>query len=172
MQSRLRALLLMTFTCAACGRTSTPTSAPGSLTLASAGQVEDSVRAFMQTVAHDVTQEGPTGWSKYFADTAAFFMAVDGHMVFPSGAAAAAGIEEVALQLKHIELVWGDDLRIDPLTPELAVVASSFHEVQVHADGKRGEEAGFFTGIAEHRQGRWQLRNAHWSDAVPPAAEH
>jgi hypothetical protein len=140
--------------------------------VASAGQVEDSVRAFMQTVAHDITQEGPTGWSKYFADTAAFFMAVDGHMVFPSGAAAAAGIEEVALQLKHIELAWGDDLRIDPLTPELAVVASSFHEVQVHADGKRGEEAGFFTGIAEHRQGRWQLRNAHWSDAVPPAAEH
>jgi hypothetical protein len=92
-------------------------------------------------------------------------------MVFPTSEAATAGIQEVALQLKHIELAWGDDLRIDPLTPDLAVVASPFHEVQVHADGKRSEEAGFFTGVAERRQGRWQLRDAHWSVAAP-AAKH
>jgi hypothetical protein len=168
MRTHPGAALVAAFTLAACDRAPTPASSAGSLTAASAAQVADSVRAFMQTVAHGVTQDGPAGWRKYFADTDAFFMAVDGHMVFPTSAAATAGIQEVALQFKQIELDWGAELRVDPLTPVLAVVASPFHEVQVHADGKRGEEAGFFTGVAEYRNQRWQLRDAHWSLAVPP----
>ncbi len=29
--------------------------------------------------------------------------------------------------------------------------------------GQRVEESGFFTGLAELRNGRWQFRDAHWS---------
>ncbi|MGB7623480.1 MAG: hypothetical protein WBN92_14110, partial [Terriglobia bacterium] len=65
-------------------------------------------------------------------------------------------------------LNWGEDLRVDPLTPDLAVVAASYHEVLVNTAGRRVEETGFFTGTAEYRDGRWQLRNAHWSVAAPP----
>ena len=52
--------------------------------------------------------------------------------------------------------------------PDLAVVAVSYKEVRVNIIGLRVEDAGFFTGIAEYRNGRWQLRDAHWSVAAPP----
>lgn len=154
------ALLLATLACAGCNRHQV-----GSDTAA----VEGGVRAFMRTVAHDVTQEGPVAWSGHFADSPAFFMAVNGQMAFPSGAAAMAAIPNVALTIKHIELQWGDDLRVDVLTPVFAVVAAPYREIQVDAAGHRVEEKGFFTGVVECRDGRWQFRDAHWSSAPPPA---
>jgi hypothetical protein len=121
----------------------------------------------MSTVAHDVTQDGPIAWRKHFADSPAFFMAADGHLNFPDGASATAGIQDLAHAIKHIELQWGNDLRVDPLTANLAVVAASYHEVLVLAAGRRIDAKGFFTATAENRQGRWQFRNAHWSSAAP-----
>ena len=98
-------------------------------------------------------------------------MAANGRMVFPDSAAATKGIHNLALDIKQIELVWGNDLRVDPLMPDLAGVAATYHEVRVNTSGLRVEEAGFFTGIVEHRDGRWQLRDCHWSVAAPlPAA--
>jgi len=134
--------------------------------------VEREVRAYAQTVAHDVTQEGPAAWRRHFAESPAFFMAVDGRLVFPDSAAATAGIQDLTRTLKHIELQWGDDLRVDPLTPDLAVMAASWHEVLVDSAGKSVNANGFFTGLAEQRSGRWQFRNVHWSSAGPPAAVH
>jgi hypothetical protein len=40
--------------------------------------------------------------------------------------------------------------------------------VIVEASGRRVDERGYFTGVAEKRGDHWQLRNAHWS--VAPAA--
>ena len=80
-----------------------------------------------------------------------FFMAADGHMAFPNHAAAMAAIPELVRTIKQIELRWGDDLRVDPLTPDLAAVGTSYHEVRVSPDGHRVEEDGFFTGIAERK---------------------
>jgi len=95
-------------------------------------------------------------------------MAVDGQVAFADGASAASGIPQVARQFQHIELDWGSDLRVDPLTPQLAVVGAHWHEVQINAAGKRAEESGYFSGVAELRDGRWQFRDAHWSEAAPP----
>jgi len=130
-------------------------------------KVEDNVRAFMRTVAHDITQDGPAAWRRHFADSPAFFMAVDGHLQFPNSAAATSGIQDFARTIQHIELQWGDDLRVDPLTLDLAAVATSYHEVMVSTGGHQVDAKGFFTGLAEHRDGRWQFRNAHWSSAAP-----
>jgi hypothetical protein len=138
-----------------------------SLTAPRAAAVEQGVRTFMATVAHDVTQEGPAAWSKHFEDGPAFFMAVDGQMAFPSGAAAKEGIQSVALTLKRIDLKWGNDLRVDPLTAELAVVATPWHEIKTDSGGQTTEDGGFFTGLAEYRDGRWQFRDAHWSSRSP-----
>ncbi len=143
------------------------TGGPQSLTKARATDVDVSVRDFMRVVAHDVTQDGPAAWRKHFADSPAFFMAVDGHLVFPNSAVATAGIQGAAGMFKHIELRWGDDLRVDPLAENLAVVAASYHEVRVDTAGKRVDEDGFFTGTVERRDGRWQFRNVHWSAAAP-----
>ena len=140
-----------------------------SLTPARRAAVEDGVRRFTVTVAQDVTQEGPMAWRKHFADSPGFFMAVNGKLVFPNGQAAAHAIPEIARNYKHIELRWGDDLRVDALTPDMAVVATSWQEVRVDMEGHQVTESGFFTGLAEQRNGQWQFRNAHWSVAAPPA---
>jgi hypothetical protein len=146
---------------------------PQALTAGQAGAVEAGVRAFAQTVAHDVTQDGPLAWEKHFAESPAFFMAVNGQMAFPDRAAAAAALPGIARAFKHIELQWGDDLRVDPLTANLALVAASWHEVLVDASDHSVDEKGYFTGIAEYRDGRWQFRDAHWSTVPPvPAPGH
>ena len=140
-----------------------------SLTPARRAAVEDSVRRFVLNVAQDVTQEGPAAWRKEFADSPSFFMASEGKLVFPNSQAATQGIESFARTIKHIELRWGDDLRVDALTPDMAVVATSWQEVRVDMEGHQVTESGFFTGLAEQRNGQWQFRNAHWSVAAPPA---
>jgi hypothetical protein len=168
--NRLAGILFLVSAFAGCNTRNTGSTE--SLTAPRAAAVEQGVRTFMATVAHDVTQEGPLAWSKHFEDSPAFFMAVNGQMAFPSGAAAKQGIQNVALTLKHIDLRWGDDLRVDPLTPELAIVATPWHEIKTDAAGQTTEDGGFFTGLVEYRDGGWQFRNAHWSSPVTPPATH
>jgi len=147
------------------------TGADQSLTPDRAAAVEDSVRAFTREVARGVTTDGPIAWSRFFENSPAFFMAVNGKLAFPSGAAAIAGIPNVAKIYKHIDLQWGDDLRVDVLTPTLAGIATSYHETLTDAADHRIDADGFFTGIAEYRENRWQFRNAHWSQPVPSAPQ-
>jgi len=145
----------------------THTSVPRSDAAFSAG-VADSVRAFMETVARDVTRDGPAAWRRQFADDAAFFMAAEGRLVFPSAESAANGIDQLTRVIAHIELRWGNDVRVDPLGPGLAMVGASYTEVRADTAGHRVEEAGFFTGLAEHRAAGWRFRDAHWSVVGPP----
>jgi hypothetical protein len=145
--------------------------APGLATALSASDrsvVLEQVRGFMLQVAHDVSTNGPTAWRAQFADTPAFFMAVNGRMQFADGAAARAGIAALPKVIQHITLKWGDDLRIDPLTADYAVVATSYTEILVSPQGERHRDAGFFTAVAERDRGRWRLRDAHWSSAPGP----
>lgn len=169
MRTSLLALLVVIVASAGCGSQHVASNDAQPLTPASGAAIDDSVRAFMRTVAHDITQEGPTAWRKHFADSPSFFMASEGRLVFPNSASATAAIQDLPRTIKQIELRWGDDLRVDPLAQDLAVVAASYHEIQVSPEGRRLEEAGFFTGTAEHRDGRWQFRNAHWSVAGHPS---
>jgi hypothetical protein len=164
------ALFFAILASAGCGTNRATSGDPQSLTPERAAAVEADVRAFAQTVAHDITQEGPAAWRKHFADIPAFFMADEGHLVFPNSAAVTAAIPDLTRTIKQIDLRWGDDLRIDPLTPNFAVMAATWHEVRMDAAGHRVDETGFFTGTAERRDGRWQFRNVHWSVAAPPPA--
>ena len=70
--------------------------------------------------------------------------------------------------IKAVNLQWGDPLRIDALTPTLAVVGAPYVETRTDPQGQQMTERGYFTGLAEYRNGRWQLRDAHWS--VMPAS--
>lgn len=121
----------------------------------------------MQTVAHSVSQDGPTAWLKYFDSGPPFFMAVNGQMAFPNALASQQGTRKFAQTITHIELKWGDDLRVDPLTADFAMVALSWHETVVDVAGHQVDSEGSFTGLAEYREGRWQFRDAHWSSPLP-----
>jgi hypothetical protein len=139
---------------------------PPALTSGDAVAVDQAVRAFMQTVSHSVTQDGPLAWIKYFDESPAFFMAVNGQMAFPNASAAQEGTRKFAQTIRQIELQWGDDLRVDPLTEQFAIVAGSWREIQVDTTGHSITETGYFTGLAEYHEGHWQFRNAHWSAPV------
>jgi hypothetical protein len=160
--------LLAAFALAGCSARTAGSAELQSLTPASAAAIDESARTFMHTVAHDVTQEGPLAWLKFFNTGPEFFMAVNGQLAFPNAAAAKEGTQNFARTHNHIELTWGDDLRVDPLTAELAVVATSWREIQVDKAGHRSEETGYFTGLAEYRDGRWRFRDAHWSAPISP----
>jgi hypothetical protein len=142
----------------------------GDLSAPEAARIAREVVAFAETVARDVTGEGPSAWRRHFSESPAFFMAVDGQLAFRDSETATRGIEEASRAIPHIELHW-QALRVDPLTQDLAMLASPYLEVQVDRAGHRTEERGFFSGLAEHRAGRWQFRNAHWSSlALAPHA--
>jgi len=68
-----------------------------------------------------------------------------GNWYSPTATSAARGIDDLTRTIKSIELRWGDDLRVDPLTPDLAVMASSWSELRVAADGGRVTDRGYFT---------------------------
>ena len=139
------------------------------LDVAHARALTDSVRAFAGIVAQGVSRDGPAAWRGFFEDSPAFFMAAEGQLVFPTSDAATRAIRGLAQRIASIELRWGAGLRVDPLGPGLAVMAARYTEVRVDNAGRRVEEAGFFTGIAEHRDLGWQFRDAHWSVAGPPS---
>jgi hypothetical protein len=145
-------------------------SGPRSLTSQRTAEIDHEVRAFAQDVARGVTHEGPTAWRRYFSESPEFFMATEGRLAFANGASAIAAIPDLARTIKQIDLQWGDELRVDPLAPDLAVMAAPYREVRTGPTGDRVSEAGYFTATTEFRGGRWQFRNAHWSVLVPPVA--
>jgi hypothetical protein len=123
--------------------------------------------AFMRNVAHDVSNEGPAAWRKHFEDTPAFFMAVNGALAFHDSQSASEGIQKVAKTFKSIELQWGDEIRVDPLTAKFAAVGTTYREVLTTPEGQTVMSNGYFTAVAEKENGQWQFRNVHWS--VPAA---
>lgn len=161
-------LLAVSALLAGCGKKGAATKGPEWTAEQRAG-VEQGVRQFMAQVAQDVTREGPLAWKKEFAGGPEFFMASEGKLAFASGAAAMQGIDGLPQFIKHIELQWGDDLRVDVLTPSLAVVGTSWMEEREEAQGKHVKQSGYFTGVVEQRDGKWVFRDAHWS--VPEAPE-
>src|SRR5258708_11236668 len=153
----------------ACRTTGTPAERSTTLTTAEVATITEGVRAFASSVARDVTSRGPAAWSTYFADEPTFFMAADGQLMFGDRASAARGIKELEKSIKQIALTWGDGLRVEPLTPTLAMLATPYHEVMIESSGKRIDSTGYFTGLVERGPKGWQFRNAHWSEPGPPA---
>jgi hypothetical protein len=78
-----------------------------SITTARAATVDQQVHQLMRSVAHDVTQQGPLAWLKYFEAGSSFFMVVDGQMAFADGTAAREGTQSFSRTIQHIELQWG-----------------------------------------------------------------
>jgi hypothetical protein len=162
-------LLLAALALAGCSSRTTGAAESQSLTPASAAVIGESARSFMRTVADDVTQEGPLAWLKFFDTGPAFFMAVNGQLAFPNAAAAQEGTQKFAQTINRIELIWGDDVRVDLLDAQLAVIAAPWREVLIDKAGHLIEQTGYFTALTECRDGRWRFRDIHWSAPIPPS---
>jgi hypothetical protein len=164
-------VLLMAIVFCGCQGSNAQAASPQQVTDAQAAVVSSGIRAWMHSVAGDVTQNGPTAWLKYFDDSPAFFMANNGQMAFASGAAAQDGTKKFAATISHIELKWGEDIRVNVLTPEFVSIGAPWHEVQADLAGHRVEEDGYFTATAQNKGGRWIFRDAHWSMPLPQTAK-
>ena len=62
---RLSGILMLALGLAGCGAQDTLSQGTPSLDAAASAAVNQSVRSFMQSVAQDVTREGPLAWSRY-----------------------------------------------------------------------------------------------------------
>ncbi len=133
-----------------------------SLTEKQAISVQDSVRVMAAAIERDVTRDGPKAWLRYFARSPQFFMASEGKLVFPNNDSAAAFVQVFAALVRSIQLKWSG-LDIDPLSPDLAVMRASFHEIITDTSGHQMPQEGYFTAVVEHNSIGWQLRNLHWS---------
>jgi hypothetical protein len=156
------AVALVSSACAGAPRTASPSAGANA-------EVAGEVRAFLAVVAREVTANGPSAWHNLLLANPAFFMAVNGQLVFADDVAADRGIEAVTHTIKHIELRWGEPMRVDALSSTLAMVAMPYHEIQVSPDGRQVEDSGYFTALVERGPRGWRFRNAHWSSTAPSA---
>jgi hypothetical protein len=159
-------LLVLLVAATGCGGKSGADGASESLAAEKSAAIETSVREFMNQVAQDVTQNGPLTWQKEFQDSPSFFMASDGQLAFANGQAAQQGIPALPNIIKKIELRW-NGVRVDVLAPDLAVVGASWQEVREDPQGHSLTQKGYFTGVVQQQNGRWQFRDAHWSTTPP-----
>ena len=135
---------------------------PSALDPGAAAEVQGAVRLLADSVAHDVTHDGPNAWLRYFDPAPGFFMASSGSIAFPNFDSAAAFVPRFAAGMRGIELSW-NDVRVDPLTSRLAVMGASFTEVITDTAGGTLHIGGYFTAIARQTPSGWRLRDANWS---------
>ena len=115
---------------------------PQQLTAKRTAEIDREVRAFAQDVERGVTREGPTAWRRYFSESPEFFMAAEGKLAFANGASAIAAIPDLARAIKQIDLKWGEELRVDPLAPDLAVMAAPYREIADRSGGRPDQRCG------------------------------
>lgn len=125
-------------------------------------EVQVSVKLLADSIARDVTRDGPVAWLRYFESSPGFFMASGGSLAFPNNDSAATFVRAYAAGIHRLELTWSD-VRVDPLTSHLAVMGATFHEVMTDTAGREMQFGGYFTAVAEETPAGWRLRDAHWS---------
>jgi hypothetical protein len=156
----VRSAWLVALTAFACAR------APADLDRTHADAIRDSVRQFAVQIARDLARDGPAAWLAHFEDHPRFFMASDGALVFPDHDSATVFVEGLARAIAAVDLDWVD-LRVEPVAPGLAVIASAYHEAITDTAGATITFGGYVTGLARHTEGGWRLRHLHWSSPVP-----
>ena len=142
---------------AGCGPNDSSALDPGA-----SAEVRGAVRLLADSIAHDLTHDGPTAWLRYFEVSPGFFMASEGTLTFPNYDSAAAFVPRFASGVRRIALSWSD-VRVDPLRSRLAVMGASFAEAITDTSGREITIGGYFTAVAEQTPSGWRLRDAHWS---------
>lgn len=125
--------------------------------------VKDSVLKLANMTAKGISTKGPIAWLDYFEDSAGFFMANDGSIQLPDYKTANSFIKTTLVKaISKITLKWSA-IRVDPLTPEIAVMAAGYHEDITDASGKTTPYDGYFTAVVHKTAAGWKFRDEHWS---------
>ena len=126
--------------------------------------VQLGVTQFAANMARDLSEKGPIAWNDYMDDSPNFFMADVGQIVFKDGPKAKAFITDtLSKSIKKINLTWSN-MRIDPLTPNIAAVGSDYHEDITNSSGATSSFDGYFTATVVLENDQWKLRDAQWSE--------
>ena len=125
----------------------------------------DSAREFFDSIPEALGENGPMAWLPFFEDSPAFFMATDGAVAFAGYEDAAAFLWAFAPTVSEVEMAW-DDVRVETLGDNAAVVAASYSERIVVADSTLWF-SGYVTGVAQRDSGAWRLQHLHWSSPRP-----
>jgi hypothetical protein len=156
-------LLLAVFGSTGCSASLAGPAELQSLTPASAAAIDESAHTCMHTVAHDVPQEGPVAWLKFFNTGPEFFMAVNGQLAFPNAAAAKEGTENFARTINRIDLtaMLGRQSKERLYCRDSGRVILCCDFPELHAGRDRG-------GVPRLAQNDARLRSAASQQAFPP----
>ena len=141
--------------------------APSAFDASQRNEVDGGVRQMASSIARDVATDGPNAWLRYFADGREFFMANNGSLQFSNFDDAKTFLNKFSVGVAHLELTWVD-IRVDPVAPGMAIMASPYREVITDTGGHVSRFSGYFTGLAVKTKLGWKLRDAHWSSPVTP----
>jgi len=126
--------------------------------------VKEGVTQFTNNLAGDLTARGPIAWEDYIDTSANFFMADVGQLVLRSGPSAKIFIQDtLSKSITKINLKWSN-MRIDPLSNTISAVGSDYHEDITNSSGITASYDGYFSGVVLFADGKWKLRDAHWSE--------
>jgi hypothetical protein len=132
-----------------------------------AALLHDSVEQWIAGLPLRLAEDGPRAWLRYFEADPRFFMASDGALVFPDRDSATVSVRQLARTVSAVDLEWLD-LRVQPLAPGLAVVASAYDETITDTLGTATAFRGYMTAVVRHTPDGWRIRNLHWSSPAPP----
>lgn len=127
-----------------------------------AGEIQTGVRRMADSIAREVTADGPIAWIRYMEASPGFFMASGENLAFPNIDSAVTFVRGFAGGIRHIKLAW-NDIRVDPLTSRIAVMGASFREAITDTADHRMRIGGYFTAVAEETPSGWRVRDMNWS---------
>lgn len=162
----LRVILLAAVTTAGL---SSCTRSPAQLDAERAAVLRDSVEQWMAAIPLRLAEDGPSAWLRYFATDSGFFMASDGGLALPDRDSATVFVRRLARTVSAVDLEWLD-LRVAPLAPGLAVVATAYDETITDTAGTPTAFRGYMTAVVRHTPDGWRIGNLHWSS--PPVPGH
>lgn len=131
-----------------------------------AAAVRVEVAQVMGRIASDLAARGQQAWLEHFAVEPGFFMAADGVMQLHDHAAAVSFLRDFAPSVADTQLTWSD-LRIEPLSADLAMVSAHYAEQLTTREGAALKFAGHFTGVVWRTPRGWKIGHCHWSSPRP-----
>ncbi len=134
-----------------------------SLSESQSAEVKADVLKLADATAKGISSKGPIAWLDYFEDSPGFFMASGGSLALPDYHTADTFIKGTLVKvIPKITLKWSD-IRVDPLTSQIAAMGAGFHEDVTDPTGKITPYDGYFTGTVHHTEKGWKFRDEHWS---------